>query len=240
LKHLLSRLALLAIAVLIGAALWYGKSLFSKEEAKKTEEVKHFDAASAEAFWKWFGKEKTRIAKEIDSGDPERVNAALDEVIQELSGVASGLSFLYGDMKDDKECVITALGDREYFEDVKKLVDSAPKLKGWRVVAFRPAAKSTNGFRIKMGDIDLGVEDVQFQAFDLEGGKLGITLYPKGLTDENRNIVGNATIVLLDHTVGEYNAVMKIDSLIMEPIAKAEKGKKLYTLDKLPGMLKKR
>ena len=91
-----------------------------------------------------------------------------------------------------------------------------------------------------MGDIDLGVEDVKFQAFDLEGGKLGITLYPKGLTDENRDIVGNATIVLLDHTVGEYNAVMKIDSLIMQPIEKAEKGKKLYCLSKLPKFLKKR
>ena len=236
-KALLTRLALLATAVLIGALLWYGKSFFSKEEEQKT---KHFDAASAEVFWKWFNKEKTRIAREIDSGDPERVSEALDEVIQELSGEASGLSFLYGDMKDNKECVITALGDRDYFEDVKRLVDSAPKLKGWKVVAFRPAAKSTYGFRIKMGDIDLGVEDVKFQAFDLEGGKLGITLYPKGLTDENRDIVGNATIVLLDHTVGEYNAVMKIDSLIMQPIEKAEKGKKLYCLSKLPKFLKTR
>ncbi len=48
---------------------------------------------------------------------------------------------------------------------------------------------------------------------------------------------GQATVILLDQVVGEYDAVMKIHSLAVEPIGEAVEGEPLKTLTELPTYL---
>jgi hypothetical protein len=168
------------------------------------------------------------------------VDPTLTEVNSRLQKANPGLSCLFGAREDHYEFVVTADGHKEYFDAVTRFVETSPKIEGWQLVAFRPPLASPAGFKIKMGGVELSPEDVQFQAFDLGEGRLGITLYPKGLTDDNREPLGNACVILLDHTVGEYDAVMKIDSLALKSASESEKGVPLRPLLELPDLLSKR
>lgn len=199
------------------------------------------DAAAQQRFWDWFRHNDQRIAKDMQSGDMPRIQAALNDVDSRLQQANPGLSFLFGskDKEGRYDFVVTADGNKEYFDAVKQFVKTSPKLDGWKLTAFRPPSGDPKSIAIEMNGLKLTVADVQFQAFDFNG-KLGITLYPKGLTEANYEPMGNATLMLLDHVVGEYDAVTKIDSMELHPVSEAEKGVPLQPLLELPGVLAKR
>jgi len=200
----------------------------------------HIDASAQKAFWQWFKENGNRVAEEIQSRDRARLEVMLDNVNRRLHACNPGLRFVFGKREDVFEFVVTADGRKEYFEVVKEFVRTSPPIEGWELIAFRPPSPAPKGVKIRLEGVELSATGVQFQAFDLGAGALGITLYISGLTDQDYDKVGAAAVALLDHVVGEYDAVTKIDSLVLKSLHEAEPGAPLQSLSDLPEFLNKR
>ncbi len=84
-------------------------------------------------FWSWFSNN----IETIESFQPGN-EALLDEIMENLHQYNDKLYFEISTNEKVKELVITAKGDSSQFDSVKRLVASAPELKNWKIIAFRP------------------------------------------------------------------------------------------------------
>ncbi len=86
-------------------------------------------------FWTWFERNATRFR---DVEVPEK-ESLLDELQEALHCYCPHLWFETGRADDGtNELIISAEGDRSYFSAVRTLVAAAPKVPGWRFIAFKP------------------------------------------------------------------------------------------------------
>jgi len=183
----------------------------------------------ASSFWEWFSTNRDTIALNMRSSDHNTIQKTLGDVDERLQLVAPGVSFLYGHNDGENEFVATARGDRDAIPNVHALIESAPLIEGWKFTAFRPPSEEHER-RIEMGDLTLAVSDVSFQGFDLGEEGLGITLYPDGMTEDRRDLYQRAAIALMDHTIGEYDAMVLIDSLRVDPRSGIPEGSQTLPL----------
>jgi hypothetical protein len=186
----------------------------------------------AARFWEWFASNCESIALGMRSDDQDTVKKTLGDVDERLQHVAPGVSFLYGHNDGVNEFVATAGGDRDFIPNVNALIESAPTIDGWKFTAFRPPSENQEA-RITINDLTLAVSDVAFQAFDLGEEGLGITLYPDGMTEDRRDLYQRAAITLMDHTIGEFDAMVLIDSLRVDPLSDIPEGSKTTPLSEL-------
>ncbi len=87
-------------------------------------------------FWGWFEQNEARF-RNIQVDEKEQL---LDELLEALHTCSTNLWFETGKADDGvNELIISAEGRREHFSAVRILVAAAPKLPGWRFIAFKPA-----------------------------------------------------------------------------------------------------
>jgi hypothetical protein len=154
-------------------------------------------AAPEERFWQWFEQNSARLLN--FEADRDRVFADLKAA---LSKVQPGLTFEFGPVHDGRrEFIISADGIRERFPAVQNLVTAAPALAQWIVIPFRPP-KSMD-MVINYDGHRIGADDVWFKPED-DAGRIGLTLYIRGLTEQNKQSLAGATFLLLDSALGEY------------------------------------
>jgi hypothetical protein len=154
-------------------------------------------AAPEERFWQWFGENSSRLF--AFEADQDRV---FRDLTAALHKVHEGLTFEFGPVDDNKrEFIVSADGIRERFPAVQDLVAAAPAMPQWIVVPFRPPKDI--GSVIEYDGHRVGPADVWFRA-EADGDRIGLTLYVRGLTDENKRSLGGATFILLDNALGEY------------------------------------
>ncbi|HEY0601905.1 MAG TPA: hypothetical protein VGD58_03290 [Herpetosiphonaceae bacterium] len=154
-------------------------------------------------FWQWFEANSDRLM-DFES-DQEQI---FDELDAELAKVAEGLTFEFSSQAaDEREFIVSADGIAALFPAVISLIGVAPTLPGWRFIAFRQP-KGTH-FTIGFGEHELSPDDMWFTASP-NMNKLDITLYVKGLTSENQEFIQNASFILLDTALGEYDVETKI------------------------------
>lgn len=104
-------------------------------------------------FWEWFERNEARFRDIQLPRDEEQ----LDEIQEALHAYCSHLWFETGRADDGcNELIVSAEGRTSYFSAVRTLVASAPRISGWRFIAFKPA-----------------------QGFDFDTSYAGITLSPK-------------------------------------------------------------
>ncbi len=157
-----------------------------------------------ENFWKWFSKNE----KEYYENKEKQVKL-FDDLSKELSKISEDLFFEFSPIFDNKyrEFSISANGIKEIFPVVIELVDNVPELKYFKVFAFRQRRKA-KGFKIIYGDIEMSYDDIYFRYVIDEDG-LGIELNIRNFEKGNNTII-NATYVLLDNLLGEYDTTMNI------------------------------
>ena len=170
-----------------------------------------------ERFWRWFQKHSARLLQ-FDT-DQERL---FDELGAALRRVEEGLTFEFGPIREGRrEFVVSADGLKKHFPAVRRLVAAAPPLSDWIITPFRPPA-SLNMI-IEYGGVTLGPEDVWFRE-EPDRDRVGLTLYVKGLTADNKPTLGSAGYILLDNALGEYAVETQVGfvewrSLPQDPVA---------------------
>ncbi|MDB5120075.1 MAG: hypothetical protein JWN56_1293 [Sphingobacteriales bacterium] len=201
---------LFAYALLILVGLSYCTTTTDKENNKTVEAFENED--SIESFWKWFSKNQTRFRD--FKGNPTKSDIYLNEILAEGRKIKDGLAF---ELELPKEgtinLTVSANGDTSLFSKVQEIVSKAPKIQGWRVLAFRQriSESQVTDMVLKTGNHTLDPKQIAFLPI-ISGKTLDIIVYVPDITEENRNEVANGSLMLLDNILGEYDCVKKVRS----------------------------
>lgn len=162
------------------------------------------------AFWDWFVANQAVYLELDDANSGKRLN----QLQKKLQKVNQHLTFELSDLNEDtkREFVISADGMIEAFDDVIELVEQAPELAAFKVIAFRQ--QQTEEVSVAYGDIELSWDDIFYTVEKQESNdEINLALYVKGFTQENEDEFVSASFVLLDTVIGEYNAGMRVGEI---------------------------
>jgi hypothetical protein len=158
-----------------------------------------------ERFWQWFQSNSARL---FDfEADREAVFADLSAA---LRAVDKGLVFEFGPPERPREFVVSADGILDRFPIVTSLVDAAPQMPDWNIIAFRQPGKSA--LEITFGDQHLGPDDLWFRASQSEV-RTDLELCIRGLTEANHEVLAGAAFILLDNALGEFDVATRVGAI---------------------------
>ncbi|MHB8875143.1 MAG: hypothetical protein ACYC8T_15765 [Myxococcaceae bacterium] len=190
-------------------------------------------AAGAEhkPFWDWVAANSAELSK-IERGD----EPIADGLAKQLHYIDGDLTFELGPKGAERELIISAGGIQKAFSKVQALVAAAPKLPGWKVIAFRQ--RKSLDLRIGLGGLELGADELWFTAKpDGRAGLIAVTVFAKGLTAENDREVQQAVYLLLDTAIGEYDVETKLGAIEVKAAPPDPAGQKLTGFRQLPGVV---
>ena len=181
------------------------KSLFKKPQAL-TKDI------SAEIFWTWFKKNQNKFLFLSDI-DEEVKESLMNEFLGELHKFNENVYFEIGGHKDDEkvELIISAEGNLDFFPAVEKLTNSAPTLKNWEIIAFKPPMGK--GFSMDFRGKVFDPKKIIYIPLNSKSDPKSIgfnVCYPDfDITEEEIYITG--TYLILDTILGEKSAAIDID-----------------------------
>lgn len=154
-------------------------------------------------FWKWF-QDNNKAYLFLHDVDEDLKEKLLNDFEEQLHNYCDQIYFqIGGDPNEDQELIITAEGDEKYFSQVEDLVRAAPKISGWKFIAFKPSIPGH--FKSEWDDLELNTEDMWFlPLFNGKNSDLGITIYLKNydLIKDNE-ILPTLLFEMLDTILGE-------------------------------------
>ncbi|RAS81329.1 hypothetical protein [Priestia endophytica] len=117
-------------------------------------------------------------------------------------------------VKESSDGIISA------FPTVIRLVEAAPPLEKFNVIAFRQ--RQIDEHEVHFEDITLDTKDVFFTYTDAtQRNGLDLVMYIRGYNQRNDHFVG-ATFILLDSLIGEYDVGTKIGQITFESYQEQE------------------
>jgi hypothetical protein len=156
-------------------------------------------------FWKWFVKNETTIF-EFEK-DQEKV---LDLISSKLTSYKDDVTYEISHVEGSKrEFIISADGISDAFPYVESLVKSAPELKLFSVIAFRPRIDGYEGFKLEYAGKEFDVSKVWVYS-RVEDGFFDLIVYHPDFNEQESNIFILGSYILLDMALGEYDVVKNI------------------------------
>jgi hypothetical protein len=148
-------------------------------------------------FWKWFKANQEAIFQ-IESPCDNNLNL----LFQQLDKVDRNLTLELSLKKDaPKELILSAGGIKAYFPLVENLVDAAPALPNWQVIAFKPR-RAMDGL-IYPGAERLPLNAIWYQ-LDTSQNPFGLNLYIAGHQPESLSVHAQICFFILDNLIGEF------------------------------------
>lgn len=178
-----------------------------------------------DSFWNWFRKNnQTYFHFE------QNLNFLFHNLKSELNKIHPDLVFEFSPILQDgkREFVISADGIKSVFPIVMDLVDRAPKLDKWHIVAFRQPHKGIT--QITYDNLTLNFDDVFFR-FGKDNGQIALELCIRGFYESPE--WAGAIFILLDNILGEYYTEMSF-SRIEKKLLNEQEIKDLYPITDLP------
>jgi hypothetical protein len=165
--------------------------------------------ASAESeFWSWFQRNEESL---FDfEKDQERT---FDRLATEMRKLHPNLTFEFGPQeKGRREFVISADGIREAFPAVERLFMSAPKLRRWTFIKFRPRREAFDlnykGLVVRAADVSMVLKR--------DGTKVGITVLIPGCSAATYNQYLGLAFLFLDQALGEYDVETRVSHIAVQ------------------------
>jgi hypothetical protein len=167
--------------------------------------VDYLNKAASE-FWKWFLSNEDYVYNY--EKDIEKV---FDRLHERLRKVHPDLVFEFSTEIDGKrEFTISAGGLEDAFPAVLELINTAPKLPRWNLIAFRKRQDPVLG--VQLGTKKFEPEDITFSS-DQQEGRLNLFVYMKGVEKASKKSYEQlltAMFLLLDATLGEFDVTTKL------------------------------
>lgn len=181
-----------------------------------------------ENFWTWFLSNEEKIA----NIKPQTALQLAIELSNELKKIDKRLTceILKGD-GEKKELVISANGSADVFPIVEYVVEEAPNLRKWKVVAFTQRVPKAILAGISLATMPIPgqkgsklivpVSSLRASAHPSKKfkGKADVTIFLQDPKPNSRQ--EDLTCSILQKAIGEYDSVMKLDKLTFEDIKKA-------------------
>lgn len=191
-------------------------------------ESKMKSTESVTTFWHWFqdnieqfnnlNETQEQILNELS----DQLNRVDDNLVYEISMNKSG----------QRELIISADGIKESFPSVIELTNAAPEIPEWTITAFRPRVDITQ-YTLKFNNRNLAAKDFYFW-LDSEDQHIDLILFIPELTEDNHNELINASYLLLDMAIGEYDVTQKIRYIDHKPLSSKTDKTGLLPLTELP------
>jgi len=163
----------------------------------------------------------------------------LDNFLEQLHNYCDKIYFEIGGFPDeDQELIITAEGDKDYFDKVEHLINNAPKITGWNFIAFKPPMP--DHFKSKWDDLELDTEDMWFLPLSNEKKQgLGIRVYfhNQDLIKDNETLTP-LLYKMLDTIIGEKSFALDIHYVDTDLLPNDPKVEGLYPILELPQYIK--
>lgn len=165
----------------------------------------------AEAFWVWFERSANQVRDDLRAYHETRKLSQLiaADIERKLQEAWPGLVHEVGQAADDVfELIVSADGILERFPSVIECVKAAPRIPGWRVIAFRPR-RNTLPESLTFEGSTFSQQDFLYVA-NLRENRLDIDVLFRGtLPIDDRRVVG-ASFIFLDCALGEYDVTTRI------------------------------
>ncbi len=177
-------------------------------------------------FWSWFEKN----SEDYFQLDEKNYDLLFNKLGLQLSKYHKDLTFEFSVEMDQgkREFIISAEGMVSAFPAVIKLVEEAPSLEKFNVVAFRQRQDSEQ--EIYFEDIVLNTEDIFFTyREDKQMDCLDIVIYIKGYSEENDQFI-TAAFIMLDSLIGEYDVGVKLGEINFEPYQEEKEAQPILNL----------
>ncbi len=182
-----------------------------------------------ERFWEWFGRNSDDLAAVTDCR--ERV---CDSLAAQMRKIDKNLTFAFGPAVDGRrEFIVSADGIRAAIPAVKKLVEAAPSLPGWSIIAFRPPGDLGS---VSLGGRELGPDDIWFSSQESDG-LVHLALYIRDLSRETFRPLAQGAFILLDHCLGEYAVMTRVGGIDFQPLPIDPVAERLRPFSELPGVV---
>lgn len=180
-------------------------------------------------FWDWFSQ-NSKVYFHFENDQ----NKLFAQLKVQLEKVHPDLVFEFSPIFNDgtREFVISADGIKSVFPIVTDLVNKAPALKNWKVIAFRQPHKNIT--QIKYQSLIVNLDDVFFR-YGKNNGKIDLELNIRDFYESPEWTA--ATFILIDNILGEYSATYDIAFIDKKIINKID-IENLFPIRSLPQIIK--
>lgn len=172
------------------------------------------DLRKAKQFWSWFeaNNAKYLFLKEMQ---PELKTQAMKDFQKVLQDYCQSVYFLIGNetYERKRELIITAEGNKDYFNHVEFLIDNAPSLDRWELLKFKPPMGT--GFKavIQNREFDPRVTRCLLLEDAENPDIIGLRMYYNDFNITYKRNFAYGTYVMLDMLLGEKSATLDINHL---------------------------
>jgi hypothetical protein len=186
-------------------------------------------------FWQEFLLLKDSLM-DIDSLEEKKAEELLEKLDEKLKQYSEGVDFVLGDLTEKgRKITFTAYSDKDYFEDVIRLVENAPIMDFIEVEAFlEPEGK---GVELEYEGIKLRSKDLYFLPLESETIKDKVGIRVAGTEVDEGEDYTSACYLLCEKMIGEYYATMLIDYFDVQKLPKDYKEEGYLPLDYLPDFI---
>jgi len=189
-------------------------------------------------FWNWFKHNNERYL-DLDTIDEAKLETLLDEFLYQLHQYCNKLFFqIGGDVGSTKELIISAEGNKDYFDQVEQLVAAAPPIAHWRIISLKPPVNEDfttehNGIRVSTKELwFLPMQNADETKF------LGLRIYVPFYDQERRDDYLFIIYQILDSVLGEKSHALDIHQVDVGSLGNEPEKAGLLPLNKLPAYIK--
>ncbi|MDR3612807.1 MAG: hypothetical protein P4L53_04520 [Candidatus Obscuribacterales bacterium] len=171
----------------------------------------HSPEKSITAFWSWFSTEYAEVPPPFkpDTEDNESV-----KISKKLQAINTDLSCKLDAKAETKRAlIISARGNKKLFPLVREVVADAPKMKYWKVIAFKPRVEKLEP--VEIDGMMVSPEDIFFTAQPHDGVVDISVLLDHTIPPATAEKIA---VLMLDQALGEYDAATKIGKTTFAPI----------------------
>lgn len=190
--------------------------------------------ATEQQFWTWFKENEAKFYFLDQVEDPATKEELLDELLFHLHEYCDELYFEVGGLPDEKQdLIITAQGKPDFFPQVDSLVNAAPELEHWNIIAFKPAVV---GSTVEYNGIKLQSDSMYFDPLENNKApnKIGIRVFLEDYDDSRNEAFRYAVYLILDNILGEKSFALDIQYVDIASIPSIAEREKFIELNRLP------
>ena len=175
-------------------------------------------------FWNWFTKNSDQLHKINDKNSDDIINRILSKIAKVQPELSIEIS---KEVDGIREMTISPEGDIEKFDIVKTIVEKAPSISGWEIIAFRQPAGFD--FTLTYQNIKLSPSELYFYP-TIDKEKIDVIIYGKGFNEYDFNTLAHYGLIMMDNVLGEYDCVTKIRFFDFKDISEVEDMSELMPL----------